>query len=130
MAFCCQLLLLPCPAKSRYAVLLPLLDQRQWRWSSHGGLRWWLWYQQQWWQWRWQRCNPLPCCCRNPPPLHVSSLLASSFPFSLMPVAVAMCQNNIVQSAGTTRDPTQNLGCAFHLFLVPDWPHFLESSDF
>ena len=47
-----------------------------------------------------------------------------------MPVAVAMCQNNIVQSAGTTRDPTQNLGCAFHLFLVPDWPHFLKSSDF
>ena len=83
MALCCQLLLLPRPAKSRYAVLPPLLDQRQWRRSSHGGLRWWQRYQQQWWQWRWQRCNSRPRCCRNPPPLHVSSLLASSFPFSL-----------------------------------------------
>jgi hypothetical protein len=24
----------------------------------------------------------------------------------------------------------QDLGCAFRFFSVPDWPHFLESSDF
>ena len=44
MVFCCQLLLLLCPAASCYAVLQPLLplhDQRQYQRSWHGGLRWW-----------------------------------------------------------------------------------------
>ncbi len=55
------LLLLQRPAASRYAMLPPLLPLLRRR----------------------QRCNPLPGCCHNPPPLCVSSSSASSFPFSL-----------------------------------------------
>jgi hypothetical protein len=65
MAFCCQLLLLPRPAASRYAMLPPLLPQ-----------------QQQWWQRQRQRSNLHPRCCGNHPPLRSSSSSALSFPFS------------------------------------------------
>ena len=64
MEFCCQLLLLPRPAASRYAVLPSLLLLLP-RWRQ---------------RWR-QRHNLLPHCCGNPPPLCSSSSSTSSFPF-------------------------------------------------
>ncbi len=42
----------------------------------------------QWPQRWWQRRNPLPRCCHNPPALRSSSSLALSFPF-LLPAALS-----------------------------------------
>ena len=86
MAFCCQLLLLLHPAASRHCCHCLIRGSRGeadmaaccgGSDSSSSGSRDGGW---------WQRYNPLPGCCRNPPPLCSSSSLASSFPF-LSPVA-------------------------------------------
>ena len=57
--------------------------------ASAAGAGWWrVSGVMQWPQRWWQRRNPLPHCCRNPPALRSSSSLALSFPF-LLPAAVS-----------------------------------------